>query len=35
MIPALALAIILGCAIPLRRIWRNRQAGYDIENWLQ
>jgi hypothetical protein len=35
MIPALALAIILGCAIPLRRIWRNRKDGFDWYYWLQ
>jgi hypothetical protein len=35
MIPAFLLAILIGCAVPLRRIWRNRQDGYDWYYWLQ
>jgi hypothetical protein len=32
---AFALALIIGCTIPLRRIWRNRKDGFDYWNWLQ
>jgi hypothetical protein len=35
MIPAFLLALVLGCSAAIRRIWRNRQDGYDYWYWLQ
>jgi hypothetical protein len=35
MIVVAVLAIVIGCAVPLRRSLNNRQDGYDWYYWLQ